>query len=151
MSVQNLDHIFNPKRIALVGVTQNPNSVGGKMLANLVGGGFSGVVYPVNPIQEAVPGIQCYPDVARLPRTPDLAIICSTGWQSTRPTRHSPLSMRAFRWKPKPCANKSARSSPSPPSSAPTSASARSGLPVSQGNSVSLKSLPTSEPVQSKE
>jgi acetyltransferase len=81
MDVHHLDRIFNPKRIALVGVTQNPNSVGGKVLGNLVGGGFNGVVYPVNPSQEAVLGIQCYPDVAHLPRTPELAIICSPAEQ----------------------------------------------------------------------
>ena len=77
MDVHNLGRIFNPTRIALVGVTQNPNSVGGKVLGNLVGGGFRGVVYPVNPGQEAVLGVPCYPDVAAVPRTPDLAIICS--------------------------------------------------------------------------
>jgi len=81
MDVHNLGRIFNPRRIALVGVTQNPNTVGGKVLSNLVGGGFNGVVYPVNPSQEAVLGIQCYPDVARLPRTPDLAIVCSPAEQ----------------------------------------------------------------------
>ena len=77
MDVHNLGHIFNPARIAVVGVTQNPNSVGGKVLANLVGGGFRGVVYPVNADAEAVLGVPCYPDVALLPKTPDLAIICS--------------------------------------------------------------------------
>lgn len=77
MAVHTLDRIFNPKRIALIGVTINPNSVGGKVLGNLVGGGFRGVVYPVNPDSEAVLGIQCYPDVKSLPRIPDLAVICS--------------------------------------------------------------------------
>jgi len=72
-----LDRIFNPQRIALVGVTTNPKSVGGKVLSNLVGGGFRGVVYPVNPDSEAVMGIQCYADVKTLPRTPDLAVICT--------------------------------------------------------------------------
>ena len=81
MDVHNLGCIFNPKRIALVGVTQNPNSVGGKVLSNLVGGGFNGVVYPVNPGHEAVLGIHCHPDVASLPRTPDLAVICSPAEQ----------------------------------------------------------------------
>ena len=81
MDVHNLDRIFHPTRIALVGVTQNPRSVGGKVLSNLVGGGFNGVVYPVNPSQEAVLGIPCYPDVAQLPRTPDLAVICSPAEQ----------------------------------------------------------------------
>ncbi len=81
MDVHNLGRIFDPRRIALVGVTQNPNSVGGKVLGNLVGGGFTGVVYPVNASQEAVLGVPCYPDLAALPRTPDLAVICSPAVQ----------------------------------------------------------------------
>lgn len=77
MDIHNLNHIFNPQRIALIGVTPNPKSVGGKVLSNLVGGGFRGVVYPVTPTNEAVLGIQCYPDVKSLPKTPDLGVICS--------------------------------------------------------------------------
>jgi len=77
MPLRILDRIFNPRRIALIGVTINPNSVGGKVLGNLIGGGFRGVVYPVNPDSEAVLGIQCYPDIKNLPKTPDLAVICS--------------------------------------------------------------------------
>jgi acetyltransferase len=76
VDIHNLDRIFKPQRIALVGVTQNPRSVGGKVLTNLVSGGFRGVVYPVNPSLEAVMGIQCHPDVRSLPRPPDLAVIC---------------------------------------------------------------------------
>ncbi len=77
MNVHKLNNIFHPQRIALIGVTTNPNSVSGKVLINLVSGGFKGVVYPVNPDHEAVMGIPCYPDVASLPRVPDLGIICS--------------------------------------------------------------------------
>lgn len=77
MNVHNLDPIFNPKRIALIGVTTNPNSVSGKVLINLVSGGFRGVVYPVNPDHEAVMGIPCYPDIRSLPKVPDLGIICT--------------------------------------------------------------------------
>jgi acetyltransferase len=77
MDVHRLDRIFKPKRIALIGVTINPNSVGGKVLGNLVGGGFTGVVYPVNPQHESVLGIHCYPDVKSLPKIPDLALICT--------------------------------------------------------------------------
>ena len=78
MNVHKLDKLLNPRRIALVGVTINPNSVGGKVLGNLVGGGFKGVVYPVSPTAEALMGVPCYPDIASLPRTPDLAIICTS-------------------------------------------------------------------------
>ena len=77
MPVRKLHKIFSPQRIALIGVTQNPQSVGGRVLINLVGSGFRGVVYPVNPASEAVLGIPCYPDVRTLPRVPDLGIICA--------------------------------------------------------------------------
>nr|WP_319569989.1 GNAT family N-acetyltransferase [uncultured Draconibacterium sp.] len=78
MAIKKLDSIFRPKRIALVGVSNTPDSVGGITLRNLVGGGFNGVVYPVNPRREAVFGIPCYPDVKSLPKTPDLAVIMTT-------------------------------------------------------------------------
>ncbi len=75
MAIKKLNSIFKPKRIALIGVSDNPSSVGGITLRNLVGGGFTGVVYPVNPKREAVFGIPCYPNVKSLPKTPDLAVI----------------------------------------------------------------------------
>lgn len=77
MNIHGLDTFFDPRRIALIGVTMNPNSVGGKVLTNLIAGGFRGVVYPVNAESEAVMGIPCYPSLEALPRTPDLAVICT--------------------------------------------------------------------------
>jgi len=77
VDIHKLDRLFKPQRIALIGVTPNPNSVGGKVLSNLVGGGFHGVVYPVNPTTEAVMGIPCYTDMKSLPKTPELGIICT--------------------------------------------------------------------------
>lgn len=77
MGVRKLNCIFRPKRIAVIGVSSNPNSVGGITLKNLVSGGFRGVVYPVNPKHEAVLGITCFPNVSCLPKIPDLAIICT--------------------------------------------------------------------------
>jgi len=75
MPIKTLDKIFRPKRIALIGVSNNPDSVAGIALKNLVGGGFQGVVYPINPKYEAVMGITCYPDVKSVPKIPDLAVI----------------------------------------------------------------------------
>jgi acetyltransferase len=77
MDAHRLDRIFKPQRIALIGASQNPKSVSGTVLKNLVGSGFRGVVYPVNPAHESVLGVQCWPDLGQLPRTPDLAVICS--------------------------------------------------------------------------
>ncbi len=75
MPIKKLDKIFRPKRIALIGVSNDRSSVGGMTLRNLIGGGYNGVVYPVNPKREAVLGIPCFPDVKSLPKTPDLAVI----------------------------------------------------------------------------
>lgn len=49
MPIKKLNSIFWPYRIALVGVSNDPISVGGITLKNLVGGGFQGVVYPIIP------------------------------------------------------------------------------------------------------
>ena len=77
MSTQNLDKIFAPNRVAVVGASDNPTSVGYTVLQNLVGSGFRGVVYPVNPKRESVQGIHAYADIASLPHAPDLAVICT--------------------------------------------------------------------------
>jgi len=77
MNIRNLDKILNPRRVAVIGASNKRGSVGYTVLRNLVTGGFSGVVYPVNPKNESVQGIQAYPDVAGLPHPPDLAVICT--------------------------------------------------------------------------
>jgi acetyltransferase len=77
LSIRNLDKIFDPHRIAVIGASDAPTSVGYTVLRNLVGSGFRGVVYPVNPKREAVQGIQAYKDIPSLPHAPDLAVICT--------------------------------------------------------------------------
>ncbi len=79
MSTLNLDKIFDPRRVAVIGASDTPTSVGYTVLRNLIGSGFRGVVYPVNPKRESVQGIQAYKDVASLPHAPDLAVICTPG------------------------------------------------------------------------
>ena len=46
-------------------------------MTNLLQGNFSGLIMPVNPKHTAVAGVLCYPDVASLPLTPDLAVVCT--------------------------------------------------------------------------
>ena len=79
VSVRNLDKIFKPQRIAVIGASDERPKVGWTVLRNLIGAGFGGVVYPVNCRREAVQGIAAYPNVAALPNPADLAIICTPG------------------------------------------------------------------------
>ncbi len=76
MTVRNLDRIFRPKRVAVIGASERTDSVGYTVLRNMISAGYDGVVYPVNPKREAIHGIQAYPNVASLPKTPDLAVVC---------------------------------------------------------------------------
>ncbi|MFG0253367.1 MAG: GNAT family N-acetyltransferase [Phycisphaerales bacterium JB038] len=76
MTVRNLDKIFRPKRVAVIGASERTESVGYTVLRNMITAGYDGVVYPVNPKREAIHGIQAHPNVASLPKTPDLAVIC---------------------------------------------------------------------------
>jgi len=77
VSIRNLDKIFEPHRVAVIGASDAPTSVGYTVLRNLVGSGFRGVVYPVNPKRESVQGIQAYKDIPSLPHAPDMAVICT--------------------------------------------------------------------------
>ena len=77
MSIRNLDAIFHPKSVALIGASPRPHSVGQVTAHNLLEGGFAGAIMPVTPAHEAVSGMLAYHDVASLPMVPDLAVICT--------------------------------------------------------------------------
>ncbi len=77
MSIRNLDKMFRPQSVAVIGATDKPNSVGSALMTNLTRAGFSGPIIPVNPRAAAVHGIMAYKDVASLPVTPDLAVIAT--------------------------------------------------------------------------
>ena len=77
MTIRNLDYIFKPKSIALIGASNKPHSVGAVTADNLRLAGFDGPILPVNPHHQAVAGALAYKDVASLPLTPDLAVICT--------------------------------------------------------------------------
>jgi len=77
VSILNLDKIFNPHRVAVIGASDSPMSVGYTVLRNLIGSGFRGVVYPVNMRRESVQGIEAHKDIPSLPHAPDLAVICT--------------------------------------------------------------------------
>ena len=77
MSVRNLQHLFNPQSVAVIGASERPHSVGATVLRNLVEGGFKGAILPVNPKYETLAGLKNYRGIAGLPVTPDLAVICT--------------------------------------------------------------------------
>ncbi|NQW11262.1 MAG: bifunctional acetate--CoA ligase family protein/GNAT family N-acetyltransferase [Alphaproteobacteria bacterium] len=77
MSIRNLDHMFNPASVAVIGASNRERSVGRVVSRNLLSGGFDGPVLPVNPHARAIGATLAYPTVEDLPFAPDLAVICT--------------------------------------------------------------------------
>ena len=75
MSVRNLDKLFNPRSVALIGATPRPGSVGAFVARNMRRAGFTGELMLVNPHHQAIDGLTVHPNIASLPQAPDLAVI----------------------------------------------------------------------------
>jgi acetyltransferase len=77
MTIRNLDHLFHPDSVAVIGATDRPHSVGSIVMLNLMRGGFSGPIMPVNPKHDRIAGIPAFHDLSALPSIPDLAVVCT--------------------------------------------------------------------------
>lgn len=66
--------IIDPQSIAVVGASSNAVKPGGKVLINLVAGNFKGSLYAVNPKENNIHGVKCFPRVHELPHV-ELAIL----------------------------------------------------------------------------
>ena len=72
--VAQLDPIFKPKSLALIGASNNPSKWGGMVLGRTLSCAFRGRVYPVNPKETEISGLRAYRDVLEIPDPVDLAI-----------------------------------------------------------------------------
>ena len=72
--IQQIDDLFNPRSVAIVGAPRGMKS-GAVFLIALLEQGFSGDIYPVNPRAETISGLKSYPSISDIPRAVDLAIV----------------------------------------------------------------------------
>jgi acetyl coenzyme A synthetase (ADP forming)-like protein len=70
-----LESFFNPKSVAIVGASRQKSKVGYEILANMMGAGYKGEIYPVNPQADIIEGLKCYPDLESIKKVPELVII----------------------------------------------------------------------------
>ena len=77
MGIENLNRVFNPKRIAVIGASDREGSIGAKILSNLTGVGYEGEVFPVNPFRQKVQGLPAYPSIGKIPFKIDLAVVAT--------------------------------------------------------------------------
>ncbi len=73
---QALEALFEPKSIAIVGASEDASRMGGGLIMRFLElHEFSGTVYPVNPKYESVNGLTCFPSLADIPDSVDLAVL----------------------------------------------------------------------------
>lgn len=72
---QELDIIFKPQTVAVIGATESHGTVGRSVLWNLIRNPFGGTVFPVNPKRSSTLGIKAYPNIQSVPDPVDLVVV----------------------------------------------------------------------------
>jgi len=73
--MENLDSMFKPKSIAIVGASRDPHSIGFSVVKNLIDSKYGGKIFPVNPKADEILDLKCYHSVLEIPDEIDLAVI----------------------------------------------------------------------------
>ncbi len=71
----NLHAFFYPESVAIIGASASPGKVGHTIVSNMIGAGYKGDIYPVNPKATEIEGLTVVNDIADLPRGLDLGVI----------------------------------------------------------------------------
>ena len=77
MSIRNLDSLFEPAGVAVIGASDRPGTVGNVVWRNLAAAGFAGRLYAVNRRAQRLGGRDAFTSLAALPEPPELAVICT--------------------------------------------------------------------------
>lgn len=73
--MSDLDAIFSPQSVAVIGASASPGKVGHDIFANILKGGFTGTLYPINPKAKSILSVRTYATVMDIPDQIDLSII----------------------------------------------------------------------------
>ncbi len=77
MGQSNLNRIFKPRHVAVVGASEKAGTIGNALMRNLIDGGFPGMLLPVNPKYKAIHGHESFESVSALKTGVDLAVIAT--------------------------------------------------------------------------
>jgi acetyltransferase len=77
MSIHNLEKIFRPAAVAVIGASEKQGSIGWALMQNIIKGGYKGEIYPVNPRYTELFGFRCHESLSALERAVDLAVIAT--------------------------------------------------------------------------
>ncbi len=73
--VEQLDSIFKPRSVAVVGAGSSIAKWGGRLFTRLKDSNFRGAIYPVNPKHQEILGVKCYAGISEIEGPVDLAVL----------------------------------------------------------------------------
>lgn len=75
MERRDLDYLFNPEAVAVIGASEKDPSIGRSLVQNLQKAGFPGTIYPINPRYSQIMGLEAFSSVLKVQAPIDLAVI----------------------------------------------------------------------------
>jgi acyl-CoA synthetase (NDP forming) len=75
MMQRDLSAFFRPRAVALIGAAEDKTKIRGRILAQLVMGGYAGGIFPIHATHKAVQGVPTCKSIAAAPRPVDLALV----------------------------------------------------------------------------
>jgi len=72
--MNSLDMFFKPNSVAIIGASSEEKKLGYAVLKNVIDGGYTGNIYPINPKADSILGYKCFKSVLDIPGDVDLAV-----------------------------------------------------------------------------
>lgn len=81
--------LFQPESIAVVGASRDPRRLGHQVLTSLVGDGYAGTVYPINPTADVIGGLSCVGDLRDIEQPVDVVVVALSAGKAVEVARHA--------------------------------------------------------------
>ncbi len=70
-----LTSFFRPDSLAVIGATRAQSKIGNAIIRNIIGCGYQGKIYPINPKEKEIEGLMSYPSVGAVPGDVEMAVL----------------------------------------------------------------------------
>src|SRR5437764_234632 len=75
MAERDLTPLFRPRSLAVIGASDDPTKIRGRILAQIRQGGYPGRIFPIHPSHAAIQGLPAFAAIGAVPERVDLALI----------------------------------------------------------------------------
>ncbi|MGM0760471.1 MAG: GNAT family N-acetyltransferase [Thermodesulfobacteriota bacterium] len=77
MTIYNLDYLFDPQSVAVLGASEKAGSIGSALMQNMIQAGYAGSLLPVNPKYETIYGHKTLSSITKAETEIDLAVMAT--------------------------------------------------------------------------